>query len=89
MEFILIARKLQEKYSTPESVETLFSGKALSALGKTDAEFETEYCRQNPLSFSCSELAGLLIPYFSMTVIMSGILLWLVINCLTKSINSL
>lgn len=55
MEFILIARKLQEKYSTPESVETLFSGKALSALGKTDAEFETEYCRQNPLSFSCSE----------------------------------
>ena len=50
-----IASELLEKYNTPESVEALFSGKALSALGKTDAEFKTENCRQNPLSFSCSE----------------------------------
>ncbi len=50
-----IASELLEKYNTPESVEALFSGKALSALGKTDAEFKTENCRQNPLSFSSSE----------------------------------
>lgn len=54
-ECLKIASELLEKYNTPESVEALFSGKAISALGKTDAEFKTENCRQNPLSFSSSE----------------------------------
>ena len=50
-----IASDLLEKYNTPESVEELFSEKGITELGKTDAEPETENCRQNLLSFSSSE----------------------------------
>ena len=50
-----IASELLEKYNTPESVEELFSEKGITALGKTDAESQTEYSRRNSLSFSGSE----------------------------------
>ena len=47
-----IASDLLEKYNTPESVEELFSEKGITELGKTDAEPETENCRQNLLELS-------------------------------------
>ena len=50
-----IASELLEKYNTLESVEELFSEKGITALGKTDAESQTEYSRRNSLSFSGSE----------------------------------